>query len=70
MSATGGYFAGGRFASLNAEWVERHAYETHAAAASIAQYIDGFYDRAKGTLTQAGSADPVRMRSHLAAVAA
>ena len=47
MSATGVCFdnavAESFFASLKAEWVDRHDYETHAAAvASIADYIDAF----------------------------
>jgi transposase InsO family protein len=33
------------FASLKAEWIGRHDYQTHAAAvASIADYIDAFYN--------------------------
>ena len=49
MSATGDCFdnavAESFFASLKTEWVDRQAYATHAAAvASIAEYIDGFYN--------------------------
>jgi putative transposase len=76
MSATGDCFdnavAESFFASLKTEWVDRHDYETHAAAvASIADYIDSFYNPARRH-SHLDYVSPIQfeMRSHLAAVAA
>jgi len=76
MSATGDCFdnavAESFFASLKTEWVDREDYETHAAAtASIAEYIDGFYNPARRH-SHLDYVSPIQfeMRSHLAAVAA
>jgi transposase InsO family protein len=76
MSATGDCFdnavAESFFASLKTEWVDRHDYETQAAAAaSIADYIDSFYNPARRH-SHLDYVSPIQfeMRSHLAAVAA
>jgi putative transposase len=76
MSATGDCFdnavAESFFASLKAEWIDHQDYESHpAAVASIADYIDGFYNPARRH-SHLDYVSPIQfeMRSHLAAVAA
>jgi transposase InsO family protein len=76
MSATGDCYdnavAESFFASLKTEWVDREDYQTHvSAAASIGEYIDGFYNPARRH-SHLDYVSPIEfeMRSHLAAVAA
>ncbi|MEY4550780.1 MAG: hypothetical protein RL685_6975 [Pseudomonadota bacterium] len=76
MSATGDCFdnavAESFFASVKTEWVDHCDYATHAAAvASLAEYIDAFYNPARRH-SHLDYVSPIQfeMRAHLAAVAA